>query len=49
MQNKTSVFDKESSNMIWQKNSDMAEKERRWREESITVDSKEEDLISEDP
>ena len=51
MQNKTSVFDKKSSNTIWYKNSDMVEKERWWREEPITADPKEDNLwgLKEDP
>ena len=40
---------KKSSNTIWQKkNSDMAEKEHWWREESFTACPKEEEPISED-
>ena len=49
MQNKTSVFEKKKL-VTWfvKKNSDMAEKEHWWREESITACPKEEDPISED-
>ena len=39
---------KKSSKTIWWKNSDMAEKEHWWREESITADPKEEDPVSDD-
>ena len=54
MQNKTPVFDKKKVVTRFdkkKKNSDMAEKERWWREEPITVDPKEQDLwgLKEDP
>ena len=49
MQNKTSVFDqKKVVTRFDEKNSDTAEKEHWWREESITADHEEEDPISEE-
>ena len=48
METKKHLFLIKSSNTIWSKNSDMVEKEHWWREESITMDPKEEDPISED-
>ena len=48
MQNKASIFAKKSGSTIWQKNSEMTEKEHWWREESITACPKEEGPISED-